>query len=168
LLFGRGETDPRLGRYFLIAFAAIVLLPMGRVWLMKRRGETVHLDIPEREKRWRPFVFGMMCYLGALAILAWMGAPRAVLVVMWIYFFNTLVATAITRYWKISIHGMAAGGPTAALGYLVAPGFYWLILTLPFLVFSRVRLKAHTPSQVLAGFTAGLLLTFMQLKVMLP
>ncbi|MCG2716999.1 MAG: PAP2 family protein, partial [Candidatus Marinimicrobia bacterium] len=65
------------------------------------------------------------------------------------------------------IHGMALGGPVAALGIVVSPGFYWLTPSALLILFSRVKLKAHTPAQVVTGFILGFLLTYIHFKLLL-
>ncbi len=126
---------------------------------MKKLGLTSSLDIPEREKRIAPFLISIIIYLLALLILWQMKAPGVVLILMWAYAFNTSVATIITRHWKISIHGMALGGPIAALGIVVSPVYFWAILLFFPMLYSRVTLKAHTIAQVVVGFTLGFILT---------
>ena len=88
--------------------------------------------------------------------------------IMLIYTINTGVATLITRYWKISVHGLSFGIPIATFGMLLSKKYFYLSSLLPLLVYSRVKLKAHTISQVIAGFTLGLILTVLQIKIIWP
>jgi len=153
---------------FVISIIATSLTPMVYVYLMKKNGGTKGLDVPEREKRKDPFIIGTVAYLIALLLFWILKAPKPALVLIWAYAFNTVVAILITHYWKISIHGMAAGGPTAALGCVLSSNFYLLLLMLPLLVYSRVSLKAHTPMQVIAGFALGFILTLTHFKILMP
>jgi membrane-associated phospholipid phosphatase len=150
-----------------VALIATVVFPMLHVILMKKRGDTISLDIPEREKRIYPFLLSILIYVIALGILLLIQSPRPILILMWAYVFNTTIATIVTRYWKISIHGMALGGPVAALGIVVSPSFYWLTPSALLILFSRVKLKAHTPTQVITGFILGFLLTCIHFKLLL-
>jgi len=142
-----------------ITFSATVVLPALQVIIMKRRGQTSSLDIPEREVRINPFIKSAIIYGVALIFLWIIHAPQSVTILMWAYAFNTAVATIITKYWKISIHGMALGGPIAALGIVVSPFYFWCLLLILPITYSRVKLNAHTTLQVLAGFTLGFILT---------
>ena len=149
-----------------ITFSATVIAPATQVLIMKHRGRTVSMDIPERETRIAPFFIGV-CFYGIALLLLWIiGSPKPVLILMWAYVFNTIVATIITKYWKISIHGMAMGGPIAALGMAISPQFFWCIPLVFPMTYSRVKLKAHTPTQVFAGFILGFLLTTMHFKLL--
>lgn len=142
-----------------ITFSATVILPALQVIIMKRRGQTGSLDIPEREVRINPFIKSAVIYGVALIVLWIIRAPQSVTILMWAYTFNTAVAVIITKYWKISIHGMALGGPIAALGIAVSPLYFWCLLLILPITYSRVKLNAHTIPQVLAGFTLGFILT---------
>ena len=168
LLFGRSDFSGRNWLLFLLCFAATDLFPFFYVYRMKRRGETAGMDIPEHKKRFHPLLFSVMVYgLAFLGLLFWKASPL-VTILMFAYMFNTMIAALISGRWKISIHGMAAGGPTAALGYAISGNFYWMFLLLPLLLFSRVKLQAHTPMQVIAGFILGFLLTIIQFRVGFP
>ncbi len=153
--------------YLLLILLAVNVIPFLAVLKLKRSGRTVSLDVPERDQRPQPFFISVGGYLVSCLLLGLGGAPRAIVVLMWIYAFNTLVATIITFYWKISIHGMAFSGPVAALGVLVTPQFYWLTLLLPLIVFARVILRAHNTAQVVIGYILGFILTFIQLRMLL-
>ncbi len=152
---------------FGLILLAIVIVPLLSVVRLKKRGQTTSLDVPERAMRINPFVVSVVGYLLVWLALKIVGAPVAISALMLIYTLNTAIATVITHFWKISVHGMALGGPIAALGRLVAPQFYWLILAAPFMIYSRVRLKAHTPAQAGIGFLLGFVLTLIQLGIIL-
>jgi len=67
----------------------------------------------------------------------------------------TLVTYMIRQRWKISAHITALTGILTTL-LLVDSIFLPLGLLLPFVIWSRVKLKAHTPAQMIAGIIAGL------------
>jgi hypothetical protein len=81
--------------------------------------------------------------------------------------FIVLVCMMITLFWKISIHMISIGG---TIGLFMAIGFRyeWLlpqiILPLFFLAgivgYARLRLEAHTPTQVYIGFITGWIVMF--------
>ncbi len=169
LLINHLDDTTRLQKllYFGLALIAVIIVPLFSVVRLKKRGQTLSLDVPERDKRLNPFLISIVGYFGVCFLLKLVSAPREITLLMWIYGFNTTVATLITNYWKISVHGMALGGPIAALGFLISPQFYWCLGAAPFMIFSRVRLKAHTFAQVTIGFLLGFLLTLIQFKIIL-
>jgi len=169
LIIGNSNAIGRSDKftYFGMALIAVIIIPLLSVLRLKKRGETVSLDVPERSKRINPFLVSIVGYFGVWLLFKIMHAPREISLLMWCYGINTLVATIITRYWKISVHGIALGGPIVALAYLVSPAFYWGILTAPLMVYSRVELRAHTIAQVITGFLLGFFLTLFQFESIL-
>ncbi|MCF7805362.1 MAG: hypothetical protein K9N46_09350 [Candidatus Marinimicrobia bacterium] len=137
------------------------------VFFMKRRGETVSVDVPERGMRRKPFMVGTVGYVVASVVLLAIGAPRIVWALMAIYAVNTAIATFISHWWKISIHGMSVGGTIVPFLYLYG-GLWWLAtLVLPAMVYSRVKLKAHSVSQAVMGIVLAFVLTWIELKLWL-
>ncbi len=157
------------GKHFVVIFTLIifvtVIIPLILLLFMKARGETSSIDIPEREKRFKPFLVCSICYLFLFFILIELKIPRQVIILTWAYFFNIIIASIITRFWKISIHGMSAGSPLAAIAQTISPIFNFGWVLLPILLFARVKVKAHTPMQVICGFGLGFILTFIQFKI---
>ncbi len=126
------------------------------------------IDITDRTKRTLPLFFAVCSYLIGFFVLLSMGAPALTTTLMLIYSSNTLIILFINLSWKISIHTMGVAGPTVALTYLFGfPGLLFGLL-IPLVMWSRVKLKKHTISQVLAGGIAGLILTYVQLYIILP
>jgi len=152
---------------FTIVVIATVAVPLCHVIYMKKHGLTASVDIPEKERRVWPFLLSILNYVIALLILWKLQVSRPILVLMWAYAFNTAVATIITRYWKISIHGMAFGGPVAALGQVISVNYYCSLPLMGLILFSRVKLMAHTPLQVVAGTFLGFILTYIHFKLLM-
>jgi len=167
LYYGSTVEASRKIIYFLIVIMAVVVIPLVQVVWLKNHGKTVSLDVPERMRRIIPFLVSVAGYLVAWGLLRRLESPKIVYVLMWIYAFNTLIATGITYYWKISIHGMAFGGPVAALGVAFSVQFFWLALIAPVIVYARVKLEAHTVWQVIAGLLMGFVLTYIQLRILI-
>ena len=126
------------------------------------------IDITDRTKRTLPLFYAVCSYLIGFFILFVLSAPSLTTALMFIYFSNTLIILFINLSWKISIHAMGVAGPTVALVYLF--GFPGLIfgLIIPLVMWSRVKLKKHTISQVLAGGMLGIILTAVQLYYIVP
>jgi hypothetical protein len=62
---------------------------------------------------------------------------------------------AITLLWKASAHCAVVGHAAVAGLLLLGPLGLVFLLVLPLVVWSRVTLTAHTPSQALAGTAVG-------------
>jgi membrane-associated phospholipid phosphatase len=126
------------------------------------------IDITDRTKRTLPLFYADCSYLIGFFILFYLGAPALTTALMFIYFSNTMIILFINFSWKISIHAMGVAGPTVALTYLLGfPGvIFWIMI--PLVMWSRVKLKKHTISQVLAGGLLGIILTAFQLYFIVP
>lgn len=126
------------------------------------------MDITDRTKRTLPLFFAVCSYLLGFLVLLSIGAPALTTTLMLIYSTNTLIILFINLSWKISIHTMGVAETTVALTYLFSfPGLIFGIL-IPLVMWSRVKLKKHTVSQVLAGCFAGIIFTYIQLYFILP
>jgi len=133
-------------------------IPMAYVLRGVRNGSLSNHHIPEREHRRLPLLFGIASVTVGLTALVLLGAPREVLALMGAGAAGLLVFTAVTHWWKMSIHaGVAAGtvatlvavyGPVALVGAPLALLACW----------SRLRLSAHTMAQVVAGALVGALI----------
>ena len=148
-----------------LIFAALIPIITSLILIKKMK---IDIDITDRTKRTFPLLFAIFSYLIGFFILYAVGAPSLTTVLMLIYFSNTLIILFITLSWKISIHAMGVAGPTVAIIYLF--GYKGVIfgLLIPLVMWSRVILKKHSITQVLAGAVLGLTLTSVQLYYLVP
>ena len=142
-------------------------LPITTSLILIRKMHT-DMDITDRTKRTLPLFFAVCSYLIGFFVLLSIGAPALTTALMLIYSSNTLIILFINLSWKISIHTMGVAGPTVALTYLFGLTGLLFGLLIPLVMWSRVELKKHTISQVLAGGIAGIILTYVQLYFILP
>jgi membrane-associated phospholipid phosphatase len=79
------------------------------------------------------------------------------------YISNTLITILINKHWKISAHAMGAAGPLAAVTYAFGPiGLLFIVIV--FLVgWSRIKLKVHNLTQVIAGVLLAFISTYLQI-----
>jgi len=147
-----------------LIFGTILPVIAALFWIKKRN---IDIDITDRVERTFPLIFAIIFYLiGAITLYA-VGAPLVTTVLMFCYFSNTLIVLFINHFWKISIHAMGVAGPAAALIYVF--GYFGILfsLTIPFVMWSRVYLKKHSISQVLAGAAYGLIVTGLQFYLLI-
>jgi membrane-associated phospholipid phosphatase len=139
------------GIYVLLA----VLFPLLYLVWMVRRGQITDLDVQLRKQRARPLAVTIAC--GGLAWLALMlgGAPWHMVILARTLFLQTAVILGVTLYWKISVHCAAAAGVATwvwSLGGTPLP----LLIGVPVIAWSRVRLGRHTLAQTIAGALLGI------------
>jgi membrane-associated phospholipid phosphatase len=136
-----------------ILFAPVTPL----VYLLRqlRRGRVTDHHVRLREQRAGIILFTLVCGFAALVVLLRLGAPAQVIGLVCSGAAGLIVAFAITRYWKISIHTGVAAGIVVVFVEL----FGWVMLLLAPLValigWARVRVGDHTPGQAAAGALIG-------------
>ncbi|MDZ7339252.1 MAG: phosphoesterase PA-phosphatase [candidate division KSB1 bacterium] len=149
-----------------ICWLTASVLPAAYVLRLVRQKRVSDKHVPIREQRTRPYLVATVCYALGLVLVKAVGAPFPVWGLMWCYVVNTLVLALINLRWKMSAHAMGAAGALAgltyALGMAVAPSFFLVLVV----GWARIRLRAHTVAQVVAGALAGAGLTFVQLHLL--
>ncbi len=141
--------------------------PLVLVYILSKRGIIPDYYASERETRTIPFFGAALSYLLGALILSSLAAPVIIVALMLCYGVNTFVMMLINLKWKISIHASGVTGPATFLFYtfgMIAIPFFLLVLPVGW---ARLRLRAHTPAQILAGALLTIAITWFQLKTYL-
>lgn len=147
-----------------VCFAVAIPSIIAYSWI---KNKNLELDMPNREDRLYPLFWILLSYLLGVIVLFIISAPSVITVLMFCYLSNTLVVLLISLFWKISIHSVGIAGPVAFLIYVFGyPGLISLLL-IPLVMWSRLFLRRHTCSQVIAGASLGLALTIVQIHFFL-
>jgi membrane-associated phospholipid phosphatase len=164
-VFLLGLSDSIVVNIICMIFAAILPILTSLILIKKMNTD---IDITDRRKRTLPLFFAVCSYIIGFFVLYVIDAPAITTTLMLIYSSNTLIILLINLSWKISIHAMGVAGPTAALIYLFGiPGVIFGLI-IPIVMWSRVMLRKHSISQVLAGSVLGLIITSVQLYYFVP
>lgn len=123
------------------------------VWLLWR-GRITDLDVQLREQRMRPMLFTIACAIGAWLLLLIGAAPQPLVILAGALLIETLILFVITLRWKISVHCAAAAGAATVIWSIVGSPLP-LLVGVPLIAWSRVRLHRHTLAQVVAGSILG-------------
>ena len=137
-------------------FAAV--LPLTYILRGVRRGRFTDHHIPEREHRRGPLLIGIASVAVGLGLLVALGAPDDVVALLAAGAAGLVVFTAVTLWWKMSIHAGVAAGTVAVLTAVYGPVALLTLPLVPLICWARVRLSAHTVAQVVAGATVGALI----------
>ena len=136
-------------------YVLAMLVPLAFLIWQLHNGHITDIDIHLREQRQSSqLVTIASCAIAWLAM--WLGdAPPILTLMTGVAFVQWLVLYVITLRWKISIHTTSAAGATLiilrAVGIAAAP----LVITIPLIVWSRVKLRRHTLAQAIAGVLLG-------------
>lgn len=163
---------PMPARYWLVLIFGTLfftgLLPLSLIYVMIRRGSIKDIYITSAKERTMPYIYTAMgfafwtyflhaiCHVPVFMTLIALGAATAI----------GLLALINFR-WKMSAHLVALGGLVGGVcSYCLYCGIVplWLIIALLCIslitMFARLKLDAHTPMQLVAGFLLGLFCTF--------
>jgi membrane-associated phospholipid phosphatase len=161
------RNAPSTQQALIWAFTYILLvciMPIIYIALMVRRGRITDIHMQVRQQRLRPFLVSILCTTIAWWTLRFMGAPPVVPLFALFSLVQIIVMALITLVWQISMHAMSISGAVVALGFLF--GGTAALIALPFVVLvgaARLKLKRHTPAQVLVGTVLGVIIPVMLL-----
>lgn len=127
------------------------------------------LELRNRNERLGPYMLVLFYFIMSYLVLKWKATFIPPEILKW--FFSVIaglsVALIINQFWKISVHMLAQGG---LMGLLLALQNLHEVPLMIFILgsiviagltgYSRVKLEAHTPNQVYAGYLLGLGLTY--------
>ena len=154
-----GRTVPVGLAWGLLASVFSAVIPYGMIWYGVRRGRLSDRHIGVREQRTKPLALGLLSVLVGLALLGLLGAPRELVALVVALFVGGLVATVINHFWKLSVHASVAAGSMVVLVLAFGPALLATVVIVAAVGWSRVRLRDHTTSQVVAGTVIGTVVT---------
>jgi len=146
----------------ILIFIVTGLLPMLLAQLMARLGIIKSVQMNQREERIWPFVIAAIFYYLAYYLLKQLDLSPVYTLFMLGAFVTLVTGLFISFFWKISIHMTGMGGLVGAftglsLRFMIdMPLLIVILIILSGLAgFARLKLSAHNPVQVLAGFVTG-------------
>lgn len=163
ILFGHSAKDKLA--LFVISFMFCVLLPFLYLVYLKSNNRVESLDVPVRSQRTIPYLLASISYVIGLGLLLWYGAPWPLVALLVCYLGNTLFIVSVNFFWKISAHAMGVGAVVTGFGIAVSPLYFWGILLLPLVSWSRIKLDMHSRSQVVAGSVLSVVLTTLWFEI---
>jgi membrane-associated phospholipid phosphatase len=149
------EAGVYRGLLYLAVELTAAAVVAGYVLSMRRRSRVGDFWISARAERLAPAVFLLAAFVALLAILVLLDAPQDLSLMTLSMGLASAAVAGITMLWKASAHCTVAGHAAAAGLLLAGPPGLVFLLVLPFVLWSRVTLKAHTISQTLAGAVVG-------------
>ncbi len=151
-------------RFFftLATFTFTFGLPVLFSWLMVRAGKIQSLYMETKEERRIPFLFTVLIYLIFYQLLLVFHFPEIIKFVFTGAILALLLCAIINWGWKISAHMIGIGSMAAIIIIL---GVYTrqdvlnilisVIILSGLLGCARLKLQAHQPAEIYAGFIAG-------------
>lgn len=152
-----------------IIFIVTFIIPVISIGTLRLTNFISDFHLEEKNQRLTPFFF-IACFYGITAYMfyAKLSINNLIVIVFVATTILILLITAITFFWKISVHGAAIGG---TLGFIFALGMFYPMVNFTFILavlmvilglvsYARLKLQAHTPWQVHAGTVLGFIVCF--------
>ncbi len=165
--------SPKINAYnesFKYLFLALIfffsfLMPVSFVFLYKYLGGSSSIYLPNKDERRLPLLFSIVSYAFGYRLIAFAFPIDSFLSsVLLAGVFSLVITYIINLFFKISLHLTAVGGVAGML--TISANVLQVNLFLPIAIFvllsgviaqARLQLKAHTNTEVYAGFFNGFL-----------
>jgi membrane-associated phospholipid phosphatase len=136
-----------------------VAVPSLYVLVLYQRGMVSDIHLRIRTERIRPIFVTLAAAVTVWILLAAGDGPALLIALAGANAAQTVLFFAITLRWKISAHTASAAtlAVLAAWG-LVSIAAIPIVLSVPLIAWSRVRLEDHTPAQTVVGAVLGSLI----------
>ncbi|MBM6992276.1 MAG: phosphatase PAP2 family protein [Prevotella sp.] len=144
-----------------------ILLPTLLIHVYRRYQGWSTLEIGQKERRMVPYIIAILSYFACYYLMTMMRIPQFMANILLAALMIQVVCAIINVWWKISTHTAAIGGFEGALlafsMLFVFNPLWWfcIILIIAGMVgTSRMILRQHTLTQVVAGFLVGMVAGF--------
>lgn len=150
----------------LVGILTLCVAPFVPVLYSAMTGRT-DLDVSDGAKRAPLYGLGLIGY--GIGITAFFVLGNRLMFVMSVAYLCVGLAMCMTTLaWKISAHTAGIAGPTTALVFVFGTWVVPLYALSIFMVWARVKLRAHTPSQAVAGLIVAITVTFVVYLLFYP
>lgn len=140
-----------------------ILLPVIYIVYEVQQGNITDFHMKVREQRIRPLILALVLSGVSWTVMKILNAPTALMIFSGVAILQAVFMLLVTFKWKISGHSMTVAGMAVFLFGIFGIHAWPLLLTIPLVAWSRVRLSRHDRWQTLAGTLVGIAFTLMGL-----
>jgi len=138
-------------RFLIFVFVVDMLIPAGYMLWGLKRGSLSDWDISKRQERVRLFSLTVVMHAVTVVYAFVLGKTELglLLLVLWSL---AIVFASITFVWKISVHAGVNGVLLTFFNHFWGwDNYWWLVIILLLVLWSRVEIKKHSWKQVFGG-----------------
>ncbi len=167
-LFSYLSLYPWLFKLRILAMVLLftIMLPTFLIRMYRRYNGWTLIELGQKERRMVPYIISILCYFACIYLMELVHVPHFMVSIVIAALTVQMVCALVNMIWKISTHMAAIGGFAGAL-FVFADAFgfnpvWWfclLFIVAGLLGSSRMILRQHTLSQVVAGFLVGMVCT---------
>ncbi len=151
-------------RFMVLLLMVDAILPAMYFLYNLKKGYISDWDTTKRQERLGLYFFTILCHLFGV-VLAYFLGREALFKILFVFWTLAVIFGLVTLFWKISVHAGVNGVLVAFFNYFYGwDKYWWLVLVLLLVLWSRVISKKHTWLQVGVGAALGLSLVSLGLK----
>ena len=146
-----------------IVYLFTVVFPMAAIYFYQKVNGWTLRELGRREKRFLPYGFTILSYIGCLITMYSTHTPRYMSGIIWATLLCMLICALVNLKWKISTHmagcGMIVGGLLSFCFLFQYNPVWWLcvcIILAGMLGTARIVVRQHSLNEVGGGFLVGL------------
>lgn len=148
-------------RFLVFLLVTDALMPAFYLLYGLKKGFISDLDITKREERLGLYVFTTLIHLVGV-VYAFSLSKTELGNILLVFWSLAVVFALITYYWKISVHAGVNGAALAFFNHFWGwENYWWLVVVLLLVLWSRVEIKKHSWLQVTVG--SGLAIAWVEL-----
>lgn len=143
-------------RFFVFLVGVDAMLPALYLFYGLRKGFISDWDVTNRKERYGLYFFTVMAHLFGVMTAYFLGKQELfeLLLVFWTL---AVVFALTTAIWKISVHAGTNAAMLAVFNHYYGwDKYWWLVIVLGLVGWSRVVMKKHSWAQVLVGSALSL------------
>ena len=151
----------------LMVYLFTILLPTLLIHAYRNYQGWSRWQLGKRESRIVPYIIAIICYTLCYFVMSYFHVPQFMANILVAALLIQVVCAVVNVWWKISTHTAAIGGFEGALvAFSILFAFnplWWFCVILVFagtVGTSRMILRQHSLSQVVAGFMSGTVIGF--------
>lgn len=152
-------------RYLVFLLLLDGVLPMAyMLWgLMSKK--ISDWDMTKKDERKGIYLFTVLTHLFGV-VFAYMLGKDELAEILFVFWILAVVFALVTLVWKISVHAGVNGAAVAFFNHFWGWRLYWwLVLVLVMVLWSRIVIKKHTPAQVTVGAVSAIVIVEFGLRV---
>ncbi len=136
-------------------YLVAIAIPILYLFRLLRKDKITDMDVFLREQRARPLLVTIASLGAVLAILILGQAPRSMIILTTASLVQAIAIFFITLRWKISMHSATSAAVTVLILNVFGKAAAPVVLSVPLIAWSRVKLRRHTFMQTVAGALLG-------------
>jgi len=138
-------------RFLVLLLLVDAILPAAYMIYGLKKGTIKDWDMTDRRERFGLYFFTIFAHLFGV-VAAYALGKIALFEILFVFWVLAVIFAGVTTFWKISVHAGTNAAVVAFFNHYYGwDNYWWLVLVLVLVFWSRVEIKKHTWQQVMVG-----------------